>query len=145
MTLVADDLTGAEWAFIGLFVLAACLLLVPHGNAASVEGAARSTVDVSRRRGRGGHDERAGDVYPQRGDSSLSTGWIVTMTVIWICSRSTTYEDRRFTGFPYYVYDKDFDGKPDTAFVDEMGNGICGEMRLINPKDIVMEPPHNQR
>jgi len=43
--------------------------------------------------------------------------------------------------FPrYYVYDKDFDGKPDTAFVDEMGNGICGEMRPINPKDIVMEP-----
>ena len=41
--------------------------------------------------------------------------------------------------FPrYYVYDKDFDGKPDTAFVDEMGNGICGEMRPINPKDIVM-------
>lgn len=37
MTLVWPTQRQAlEWVFIGLFVLAACLLLVPRGNAASV-------------------------------------------------------------------------------------------------------------
>lgn len=37
MTLVWPTQRQAlEWVFVGLFVLAACLLLVPHGNAASV-------------------------------------------------------------------------------------------------------------
>ena len=34
---MADDSTSTGWVFIGVFVLAACLLLVPHGNAASVK------------------------------------------------------------------------------------------------------------
>ena len=38
MTLVWPTQRQAlEWVFIGMFVLAACLLLVPHGNAASVK------------------------------------------------------------------------------------------------------------
>ena len=30
-----------------------------------------------------------------------------------------------------YIYDKDFDGQPDIAYVDEMGNGICQQMHEI--------------
>lgn len=47
-----------------------------------------------------------------------------------------------FSPFPiYYIYDTDFDGKPDKAYSDEMGNGICGQMREIDWHTIVDDSP----
>lgn len=104
MTLVWPTRRQAlEWVFIGLFVLAACLLLVPRGNAASVKVPPGQlwTCHVAEAEA----DMMSGpEMYSQRGDSSLSTGWIVTMTARWICSRSTTCEDRRFTSFHGTTY-----------------------------------------
>lgn len=40
--------------------------------------------------------------------------------------------------FPvYYVYDKDRDGRPDIAYADEHGNGICQQMREIPVHSLV--------
>ena len=63
MTLVWPTTRQAlEWVFIGVFVLAACLLPAPHGPPR--EGAARSTVTCSA--GRGSYDERP-EMYSQTG------------------------------------------------------------------------------
>ena len=36
--------------------------------------------------------------------------------------------------FPiYYIYDIDRDGRPDIAYADEMGNGICQQMTQLDP------------
>ena len=74
-------------------------VLVPHGNAASVKVPPGQlwTCHVAEAEA----DMMSGpEMYTQRGDSSLSTGWIVTMTVIWICSRSTTCEGQTVHRFP---------------------------------------------
>ena len=141
MTLVWPTQRQAlEWGFIGLFVLAACLLLVPHGNAASVRVPPGQlwTCHVAEAEA----DMMSGpEMYTQKGRlfavyrlDRNHDGAMDMLTIHDVRGQSV----HRFPR--YYVYDKDFDGKPDTAFVDEMGNGICGEMRPIDPKDIVMEP-----
>lgn len=49
-----------------------------------------------------------------------------------------TTADGKKQPFPhYYVYDTDYDGIPDTAFVDEHGNGLCTQMREVPVTDIV--------
>ena len=42
-----------------------------------------------------------------------------------------------------YIYDKDFDGQPDIAYVDEMGNGICQQMHEI-PVSMILSD-HTER
>ena len=108
-------------------MLAACLSLVPHGNVPLVKVLPGQlwTCHVA---GAEADTMSGPEMYSQRGDSSPSTGWTQTMTVIWICSRSTTCEELRTVPqwFPrYYVYDKDFD-RDGPAFVDEWATGICG-------------------
>lgn len=42
--------------------------------------------------------------------------------------------------FPiYYIYDKDFDGKPDIAYRDTQGNGICQQMEELDPARLLTD------
>lgn len=144
MTMLWTRRQALEWVFIGVLigvlVLFACLLLVPHGNAASVKVPPGQlwTCHVAEAEA----DMMSGpEMYSQKG--RLFAVYRLDRNHDGVMDMLTIHDVRGQTvhKFPrYYVYDKDFNGKPDTAFVDEMGNGICGEMRPIDPKDIVMEP-----
>lgn len=49
-----------------------------------------------------------------------------------------TTADGKKQPFPhYYVYDTDFDGVPDKAYVDEFASGLCTQMREVPVTDIV--------
>lgn len=42
--------------------------------------------------------------------------------------------------FPtYYVYDTNFDGKPDKAYRDMHGNGLCQQMQEIDPAKLLTD------
>jgi hypothetical protein len=46
--------------------------------------------------------------------------------------------------FPtFYIYDTDRDGKPDTAYADEMGNGICQQMTKV-PVESILSANHDK-
>jgi hypothetical protein len=50
-----------------------------------------------------------------------------------------------FSPFPSeYVYDTDFDGRPDKAYRDEHGNGICSQMTEIDPRTVVDDSEKTQ-
>lgn len=47
--------------------------------------------------------------------------------------------------FPhYYVYDTDFDGRPDIAYRDVNGNGVCQEMEQIPVNYVVNSDPRKE-
>ena len=46
-----------------------------------------------------------------------------------------------WTPFPIeYAYDIGYTGQPNKAYTDEMGNGICGQMREVDVKKLFSEP-----
>lgn len=46
-----------------------------------------------------------------------------------------------WTPFPIeYAYDIGYTGQPNKAYTDEMGNGICGQMREVDVKKMFSEP-----
>jgi hypothetical protein len=46
-----------------------------------------------------------------------------------------------WTPFPIeYAYDIGYTGQPNKAYTDEMGNGICGQMREVDVKKVFSEP-----
>lgn len=46
-----------------------------------------------------------------------------------------------WTPFPIeYAYDIGYTGQPNKAYADEMGNGICGQMREVDVKKLFSEP-----
>ena len=46
-----------------------------------------------------------------------------------------------WTPFPIeYAYDIGYTGQPNKAYIDEMGNGICGQMREVDVKKMFSEP-----
>ena len=46
-----------------------------------------------------------------------------------------------WTPFPIeYAYDIGYTGQPNKAYIDEMGNGICGQMREVDVKKLFSEP-----
>jgi hypothetical protein len=49
---------------------------------------------------------------------------------------------KKHSPFPiYYVYDTDRDGNADTAYADEMGNGICQQMTKVDVKTLIQDVP----
>jgi hypothetical protein len=48
--------------------------------------------------------------------------------------------NKKHSAFPvYYVYDLDRDGNADTAYADEMGNGICQQMTKVDVKTLIVD------
>lgn len=51
----------------------------------------------------------------------------------------STVNHRRSTFPIYYVYDLNFDGRPDKAYHDTQGNGICQQMEEIDASRFLAE------
>jgi hypothetical protein len=50
-----------------------------------------------------------------------------------------TANGKRSTFPKYYMYDTDYNGKPDKAYVDTQGNGICQQMQELDVTKILAE------
>lgn len=73
------------------------------------------------------------DAYDMNGRDTviyrLSRRWTDVQDTILIYETN----HRKPMPFPhYYVYDMDYDGRPDMAYEDMQGNGICSQMREVS-------------